>query len=1008
MRMHDQSAGPVLMRKRSDSAEASDGGQDVSDLELDGIIEPLSGDVQGAPLVPTLSRELHNPIGTASDWASSTLNSLPSVFEGGIAPASSAVLENGTWVTKMTKRNKKRVKLWLDPNFARVCWHSTKTSKSFFIDDVREYRVGAQSRNARDDVAVAQDQENLWITIVYDTHERSQGRSIKTMHVMMPDDFLLKLWTDALDLVSRQRIKIMSALSSSTERHEQGMALAWRQAMTRQGQVRDTGFTYDDARWVCRKLEINCTENTVQTHFKNIVNDLNATMDYEMYRKFIQSFRERKEIYHIHGKLAFGSGIKPDMELFLDFLANEQKIDVAKDRPYWEGIFERFAKPLTARPGQGDQLRSQDRLSMTLSVQGLQNFIASQYNGPLVPKINDPTLDRPLNEYYISSSHNTYLLGRQVRGTSSVEGYIATLVKGCRCVEIDCWDGDDGRPMVTHGRTMTTRIPFEDCVSVVARYAFNSSPYPLIISLEVHCNAEQQRIMVELMKKYFKDMMITEPLFANAVSLPSPSELKHKILIKVKASSGEDGDLTTLLTDSVITGRSRSRSLNSSLARAPSSDIQAAAPSSIVSSPTATSPSDYQSSYATRESSVASIPIVTPASSAEESDELPMPLDKSRKKKTSRITPELGKLGVYAQGIKFHGFQDPSAKNYNHIYSLAENVFDKLCARKTDNKALLEKHNVRHLMRVYPNNLRVDSSNFDPLQSWRRGVQMAALNWQYYDVHQQVNEAMFAAGPDRSGYVLKPEELRHANPREKRGRKLVRFTVDLLAAQRLPRPRTQNSDALMNTYIEVEVFCPEDRPGGNTNGESNADVAFRDGFAQSQTPLCQRSRTIEGNGFDPQYNSKIDMRVETKWPSLVFVRWTVWNVQDGRSSSPTLLATYTAKLASLMQGYRLLPLFNPRGEQYRDAKLMVRISKKAPVPVQPGATADQSSFTQSSPRPEPTRSGRSWPLRILRIPSQRKKERSVIDTTKSSNHSSTEFVTSRSVNSDETDNGDPR
>jgi phosphatidylinositol phospholipase C delta len=285
---------------------------------------------------------------------------------------------------------------------------------------------------------------------------------------------------------------------------------------------------------------------------------------------------------------------------------------------------------------------------------------------------------------------------------------------------------------------------------------------------------------------------------------------------------------------------------------------------------------------------------------------------------------------------------------------------------------------------------------------------MAALNWQYYDVHQQVNEAMFAAGPDRSGYVLKPEELRHANPREKRGRKLVRFTVDLLAAQRLPRPRTQNSDALMNTYIEVEVFCPEDRPGGNTNGESNADVAFRDGFAQSQTPLCQRSRTIEGNGFDPQYNSKIDMRVETKWPSLVFVRWTVWNVQDGRSSSPTLLATYTAKLASLMQGYRLLPLFNPRGEQYRDAKLMVRISKKAPVPVQPGATADQSSFTQSSPRPEPTRSGRSWPLRILRIPSQRKKERSVIDTTKSSNHSSTEFVTSRSVNSDETDNGDPR
>ncbi|KAF1821172.1 phosphoinositide phospholipase C, partial [Dissoconium aciculare CBS 342.82] len=940
MRMHDQSAGPVLMRKRSDSIDGSDGGQDVSDLELDVSTDQPAGDALGAPLISTMSRDPQNPMASAADLPSNRSGSVRSVFEGGIAPASSAVLENGTWVTKITKRNRKRVKLWLDPNFARVCWHSTKASKSFLIDDVREYRVGAQSRNARDDVVVAPDQENLWITIVYDTHERSQGRSIKTMHVIMPDDFLLKLWTDALDTVSRQRIQIMSALSSSTERHEQGMALAWRQAMTRQGQNRETGFTYEDARWVCRKLEINCTENTVQTHFKSIVGDLNATMDFEMYRKFIQSFRERKEIYHIHGKFGFGSGIKPDVELFLDFLANEQKIDVAKDRPQWEGIFERFAKPSTSRSCACESHRGQDRNSMTLSVQGLQNFIASQYNGPLVPKINDPTLDRPLNEYYISSSHNTYLLGRQLRGTSSVEGYIATLVKGCRCIEIDCWDGENGRPMVTHGRTMTTRIPFEDCVSVVARYAFNSSPYPLIISLEVHCNAEQQLVMVELMKKYFKDMMVMEPLISNAVSLPSPSELKHKILIKVKASSSDNTDLT-LLTDSVISGRSRARSLTSGLTRASSlSDAHVAAPSSIVSSPTATSPSDYQSSHTTRESSIASVPIVTPASSAEDSDEIPMRLDKTqqRNKKTSRIVPELGKLGVYVQGYKFLGFQDPSARTYNHIYSLAETTFKNLCARKTDNKALLEKHNVRHLMRVYPSNLNVDSSNFDPLQSWRRGVQMAALNWQYYDVHQQVNEAMFAAGPDRSGYVLKPEELRHAKSsptesasglKEKKGRKIVRFTVDLLAAQRLPRPRTQNQDAPMNTYIELEVYCPEDRPGGNASNENNNDFPLHDEAPYSRTSLCQRSRTIEGNGFDPQYNSKIEMRVETKWPSLVFVRWTVWNVQEGKSA--TLLATYTAKLASLLQGYRLLPLFNPRGEQYRDAKLMVKISKKAPV-----------------------------------------------------------------------------
>jgi phosphatidylinositol phospholipase C delta len=903
----DGSVGPSILRRRSDSnATAPQENSALTDTDEE--------------FVPEDCISAHNIDGaTYTSSANSTHGSISASAGAMAGPVLPAELRNGCPVKKVSKKSRpKRINLVYETESNKLSWDPSRPQKSLHVDEIREIRTGTDIQQYIHDYGLSEQIDfyfPIWFTIIYNVPESSKTRFL---HIVTDNPNTLSLWTEFLDAMLRYRQQLMTSLMTFNDR---AVAQYWQTEMAKEfgDQVRTPGQEEMDiagVKRVCHNLHIYSSSVTLEVNFHLSDARRRQKLNFREFKDFVRRMKQRNDVQRIIRSIAANPEFGLTLSEFLTFLRDVQGEDVDSNRTAWEKLFSRFCRQY--RSAEFDLPENAEIMTEAAFV----GFLTSEDNEVIQPEPQNIVLDRPMNEYYISSSHNTYLLGRQVAGQSSVEGYISALVRGCRCVEVDCWDGYNGQPEVNHGRTMTTSISFKEVMTTINKYAFVKSKFPLWISLEVHCSPAQQATMVEIIKESFGSRLVTETLEAFPDKLPTPSELMERVLIKVKKPQIKEEPVAV---GNDFRGRRRGNSLNSPMMRPSIPDGTPLMPSqSLPQSPMLTpSHSSRRLVSKTRVNTITEGQVQGMLSSSTSDNE--SVCEQPVKKVHNKTVKVLGDLGVYCAGVKFSGFDTADAKQYNHIFSFMESSFAKH-SRAKEQKMALDIHNMRYMMRVYPDRTRITSNNFDPLNYWRRGVQMAALNWQTFDLGMQLNRAMFDGGKDSCGYVLKPAELRDIQvlpynsdiAEGKKERTVISFTIDVISAQQLMRPANLSANRSMDPYVEVEVFHANDK---RDKKEADSNLVL-----EHDTPIKYQTDVIRENGFNPMFDKQMKYTVTTKHPDLIFVRWSVKLSNDGESyNERPAVATYTAKLTNLKQGYRTLPLLNHAGDQYLFSKLFCKI-----------------------------------------------------------------------------------
>ncbi|KAK3567675.1 hypothetical protein QTP86_020610 [Hemibagrus guttatus] len=633
---------------------------------------------------------------------------------------------------------------------------------------------------------------------------------------------------------------------------------------------------------------------------------------WENFQSFLNKLCLRPEIDQIFMEL--GSKAKPFLSLdqMLDFINRKQR-DSRLNEVLYPPLKREQVRQLMEKFESNPRQLERDQISLMT----FNKYLGGEENA-VVPSERFDIMDdmnQSLSHYFINSSHNTYLTVGQLTGLSSVEMYRQVLLTGCRCIELDCWKGrlPDEEPIITHGFTMTTEIPFKEVIEAIAESAFKTSPYPVILSFENHevieaiaesafktspypvilsfenhvDSARQQAKMAEYCRSIFGDALLIEPLEKYPLSpgqlLPSPQELMGKILIKnkknhhhatnggsVRRKEGADEQASSLNDAPLPEGETSQNMSNGGekLAERMSKD------------------SDMRKSFDRGD-----------GDSEEEEEEEPVAdpkkhhSDEGTAYSEANATEEMSTLVNYIEPVKFKSFD--SAAKKNRYYEMSSFVETKGMDILKNSPTEFVEYNKKQLSRIYPKGTRVDSSNYMPQLFWNVGCQMVALNFQTLDLPMQLNMGVFEYN-GRSGYLLKPEFMRRT---DKHFDPFTENIVDGIVANTIKIKIISGqflTDKKVGVYVEVDMFgLPTD------------------------TKRKYRTKTSNNNSMDPVWEEDPFVFLKVVLPTLASLRVAVFE-ENGKFIGHRILP-----VVALRPGYHYINLKNELNQPFLLASLFV-------------------------------------------------------------------------------------